>query len=134
MMKAIVDTNVFMSGIFWAGPPAKILQAWNEKKFEIVLSKEILEEYMRVGNVLARKYEGVNLDPFFELLVIRANIYDIPPWRKSVCRDPNDEMFISCAVATNTKIIISGDKDLLEISGHEGIQVLKPKNFMDTYL
>lgn len=41
-MKIVLDTNVFISGIFFSGPPAQILKAWKEQKIQIVLSKEIL--------------------------------------------------------------------------------------------
>lgn len=34
MTKLVLDTNVFVSEIFWSGPPAKILNAWHEKKIK----------------------------------------------------------------------------------------------------
>jgi predicted nucleic acid-binding protein len=37
-------------------------------------------------------------------------------------------------VASGSKVIISGDKHLLKISGYQGIQVLKPRAFVDQYL
>ena len=48
--------------------------------------------------------------------------------------DPNDDMFITCAIPARIEIIISGDLDLLEISGYQNIQVLKPRQFYDYYL
>ena len=33
-VKIILDTNVFISGIFWSGPPYQILKAWQQRKFE----------------------------------------------------------------------------------------------------
>ena len=48
-MKIVLDTNVFISGIFFSGPPSIILQAWRDSKIQIILSKEILEEYQRVA-------------------------------------------------------------------------------------
>jgi putative PIN family toxin of toxin-antitoxin system len=51
----VVDTNVFVSGIFWAGAPYQILNAWRQKEIQIVYSREILEEYIRVGHILEKK-------------------------------------------------------------------------------
>ena len=51
-----------------------------------------------------------------------------------VSEDPDDDMFISCALSCGCKIIVSGDKHLLKISGYENIEVLKPRMFIDTYL
>jgi putative PIN family toxin of toxin-antitoxin system len=44
-MRIILDTNVFVSGIFFTGPPYRILEAWRDRKIELVVSPEILEEY-----------------------------------------------------------------------------------------
>lgn len=60
-MKAVIDTNVFVSGVFWQGPPFKILEAWQSKKFTLVLSAEIFEEYQRILEDLSAKYPTVNI-------------------------------------------------------------------------
>jgi len=52
-MKIILDTNVFISGIFFSGPPSQILQAWKNKKLQIILSQDILDEYHRVAESLS---------------------------------------------------------------------------------
>jgi hypothetical protein len=41
-VRVVLDTNVFISGVFFAGPPAEILAAWGERRLEVVLSPEIL--------------------------------------------------------------------------------------------
>jgi len=48
MIRIVLDTNVFMSGIFWSGNPGKILDAWSNKKIILIFSKEIIDEYIRV--------------------------------------------------------------------------------------
>ena len=51
-MRVVLDTNVLMSGIFFAGPPATILEAWAEGELELLASVDILTEYRRVGSRL----------------------------------------------------------------------------------
>jgi putative PIN family toxin of toxin-antitoxin system len=46
-MKIVLDTNVFISGIFFGGPPSKILKLWRQSHIRIILTKEILQEYQR---------------------------------------------------------------------------------------
>jgi predicted nucleic acid-binding protein len=53
---------------------------------------------------------------------------------KLVCDNPDDDKFIVCAIAGNCAIIVSGDKHLLRVSGHKGITVLKPMEFVDSHL
>ena len=43
-MKVVLDTNVFVSGVFFGGPPLKILEAWRDGKVQLLLSPAILEE------------------------------------------------------------------------------------------
>lgn len=61
MMKIILDTNVFISGIFFSGPPSQILKAWQNKIFQMVLSKPILSEYQSVADALSYKHPKVDL-------------------------------------------------------------------------
>lgn len=74
-MKAVIDTNVLMSGAFWKGPPAKILDAYVKKKFEWIVSAEILEEYWRILGELSRKYPPpAEVIDFFQALSLTTTI------------------------------------------------------------
>ena len=48
-LKVVMDTNVFVSGAFFSGPPCQILKVWQGGDFELVVSQDILNEYRRVG-------------------------------------------------------------------------------------
>jgi len=133
-MRLVLDTNIFISGIFFSGPPYEILNAWRHRKVELVISPDILDEYRRVGERLAKLYPGVDLEPFLELLAIKARIVSAPPLDEPVCSDPDDDKFIACALASRTKLICSGDKALLKATGYRGITILRPKDFIDAYL
>ena len=133
-MKVVLDTNVFISGIFFSGSPAQILKAWKEQKIQIVLSKEILDEYQRVAGELSAKFPSVNIEPIIELLTIYGEVVETAGISVTVCEDPDDNMFLECAIASNSKIIVSGDNHLLKISGYQGIDVLKPREFIDNVL
>ena len=56
-MRVVLDTNVFISGIFFSGPPSRILKAWANQSFQIVLSQQILDEYQRVAVALSSKFQ-----------------------------------------------------------------------------
>jgi len=133
-MKIVLDTNVFISGIFFSGPPTIILQAWRDSKIKIILSEEILKEYQRVAEELSSKFSAVDIDRIIELLTIYGEVFETKDISVSVCEDPDDNKFIECAIASNSKLIVSGDKHLLNINGYQGISVLKPKDFIDNHL
>ena len=133
-MRIILDTNVFISGIFFSGPPFEILNSWKHSRLQIVLTKEILEEYQRVAKSLMDKFPTVDILPIIELLTIHSLFIDTEGISLSVCEDPDDDKFIECAIASKTEIIVSGDKHLLKVTGYQDINVLKPRDFVDSYL
>ena len=133
-MKIILDTNVFVSGIFFTGPPYRILEAWRDGTLQIVLSQEILDEYRRVGSELAVRYPTIDLNPILDLVSRNALMVPAAPLPDQVCEDPDDDKFIACALAAGCRVIVSGDKHLLKISGIQEVKVIKPREFVDTFL
>ncbi len=133
-MRTILDTNVFISGIFFAGPPSQILKAWENQSLQIVLSRQILDEYQRVAAALSSKFPSVDILPIIELVTIHGQFVDTQGFNISVCEDPDDDKFLECAAAGKCKTMISGDKHLLKLAEYEGITILSPRNFVDRYL
>ena len=133
-MRIVVDTNVFVSGVFFTGPPYEILNAWRHGRAQLVVSPEILAEYRRVGGELGAGFPEVDIGPIPDLLTVAADIVDAPPLPRQVCTDADDDKFLACAIASRTKIIASGDKALLRASGHRGIIVLRPREFIEKHL
>ena len=133
-MKIVLDTNVFVSGIFWSGPPSDILKAWQAKRLTLALSAEIWDEYTRVAEILSQKYPSVELLSILDLVAIYGEFYQAIPLPAPVSSDPDDDKFLACAMSAKTKLIVSGDSDLLDISGYSGIIVIKPRVFVDQHL
>jgi len=132
-MKIVLDTNVFISGVFFSGPPYQILKAWRDGKLQLIVSPEILEEYERVSDLLANQFPGVNLNPILELLTIKTELFSPAPLTKAVCDDPDDDKFIACALAGKANLIVSGDKHLLKVRNYRGIEIVRPRIFVDQY-
>ena len=133
-MRVIVDTNVFISGVFFSGPPHAILRAWRDKRLRLVVSPEILTEYQETGDELAVKFSDIDIDPWLELVAVTAKMVQAPPLPNQVCTDPDDDKFLACAIAGRTKYVTSGDKALRATSGYRGITVLTPRQFVDQHL
>ena len=133
-MRVILDTNVLVSGIFFSVPPFRILNACRNNKLQLVMSTDILAEYQRVAVVLGGKYPQIDLHPILDLLTVNSDIVAAPLLANPVCDDPDDDKFIACALASQTPLIVSDDKHLLDVDGYQGIQVLKPRPFVNSYL
>ncbi len=100
----------------------------------MVASQEILDEYHRVGEVLAEERPAIDLKPIFNFVLEHVTIYKPLALKEPICEDSDDDKFFACALASGSKIIISGDKHLLKVSGFQGIEVFKPRDFIDRYL
>lgn len=133
-MRVVIDTNVFVSGIFWKGPPARILEAWRDGGIEIVLSPAILEEYQRVGFELSQQFPLVDLSQIIEIVASSARIVPDVALPKAVCSDPDDDKFLAVAIAGGAKFIISGDKLLLRVQEYGDVQILTPSAFVKNHL
>lgn len=133
-MKVVLDTNVLISGAFFTGPPFYILRSCIQGDFQLVLSPEIIVEYRRVGEEFSRRRSNPEFEKLLSLLVAQALIVDAPALENPICRDPCDDKFIACALVVDADVIISGDKDLLSISGESTIRIMRPKEFVDRYI
>lgn len=133
-MRIVVDTNVPMSGIFFGGVPGRILAAWREGRFELAVSPDIADEYARVGERLAQRFAGVDVQVILDLIVRNAEVVPGTALPEPVCDDPDDDKFLACALAARADQIVSGDKKLLAVSGYEAVAVTTPREFSDRWL
>ncbi|HRU04465.1 MAG TPA: putative toxin-antitoxin system toxin component, PIN family [Candidatus Brocadiia bacterium] len=129
-MKVVVDTNVFLSGVFFSGPPAQVLRAWKNGTIELVVSPDILTEYRTAGEALEQARPGVALAPWVDLVAMLATVVAAPVLPRQVCDDPDDDKFIACAIASRDALICTGDKALLRVSGHGGVEIVTPRELM----
>ena len=95
-MRVVLDTNVFISGIFLTGPH-QILKAWRDGRVQIMGSPFILDEYHRVGAELALQLRDVDLKAFLDLLTVRAEIVLAPTLPPVIWDDPSDDKFLEAA-------------------------------------
>jgi putative PIN family toxin of toxin-antitoxin system len=133
-VRVVLDTNVFVSGVFFSGPPYQILKAWRDDRFRLVVSPDILKEYRRVGEILAKEHPSVDLEPALAYVTQNAILLSAPALPERVCEDPDDDKFIACALAAGNAIIVSGDRHLLKVSGVQNIEILTPREFVDRVL
>jgi len=126
----VIDTNVFVSS-FFGGNPRKIIEYWKSGQIVLCLSPPIVDEYVNVLRRMGLQDER----ELEELLSLFAHGFHTlftakTPKLKIVEKDPDDNKFIECAVALNSKYIITGDKALREIQNYMGIEIMGPKRFI----
>lgn len=133
-MRVVLDTNVLVSGILFTGPLHRVLLAWSEGRFELVFTSDIHEEYRRVAAELQQQFPRIDLAVALDLVLVNAHAFPPAALDSRVCADPDDDKFLACALASGAGTIVSGDKHLLDVTGYRGIEVLRPRAFVDRYL
>lgn len=125
-MRAVIDTNVFVSS-FFGGIPLKVIEYWFSGRLTLCVSKPILKEYFEV---LSRfEFEDDSLlyrlksafERNFNLLFV--NNPKEQPWIKE---DPADNKFIACAIALKAEYIVSGDAHLKKLKNIGRIKIVSP--------
>lgn len=133
-MRAVLDTNVVMSAIFFGGDPRSIVRAALSHRIELVATRAVINEYREIAARLQNAYPGVSYRR--PLAIIESALKMVRPVTLSgrVCRDPDDDAIVSCALGGRAKIICSGDEDLLALNGYRGLEIMKPREFKNRYL
>jgi hypothetical protein len=135
MIRAALDVNVLISALISpGGVPAQILGAWRAEGFAVVISEPILAEFRRVvAQPQLRNRHG--LTPFRAERLVRGlrQFALVTPGgleAHGVARDPDDDKLLACALEGGADYVVTGDKDMLELREHEGVQMVSPADFI----
>ncbi len=131
MLNAIVDTNVVVSGLLKGGASRQIYSAFKTGEFNLILSNIMFEEIMHVLG--RRKFQNlITPEERKELAYfLQAKASFVAPLDSiSICRDPEDNHILACAVEARADFIVTGDKDLLILNPFRGISILTPAKFL----
>ena len=133
MIRAVVDSNVFVSGLLIRDSvPDNVIDAWLRGQFELVVSTvtvDELEEVLarpRIRSRLSDRYDSIDL--IVRLRSLPSVVTDEVVVPQLV--DETDLKFIEVAVAGEADYIVSGDSDLLELVEVHGVQVVTPRRFL----
>lgn len=131
-MIAIVDTNVWISGALNKdGVPAKVIDAWLNSQFELMMSPDLLGEIQRVfmyPRILKSKsYDSDRIHRLLESVERTAHMIDAEVTQADfIVRDPKDRMILALARVGGADYIVSGDDDLHAVGSYAGAVVIYP--------
>jgi uncharacterized protein len=131
-MRVILDTNVLLSAFVWGGAPRQLLNLARGGQLDAFTSPALLDELARVlrepkfDRYLSNRQ--LNADELLRGLTRLVHVVFPLPLALPVCRDPDDDAVLACAVAARASIIVSGDNDLLSMESYEGIAILNARD------
>jgi uncharacterized protein len=131
-MRATLDTNVFVSALVFGGVLGQILDLHTDEAFTLCSSPAIMNELKQVL-VERFEWEEYDADTTLEAIFSRAEIVE-PTMSITASPDPDDNRILECAVASKSDSIVTGDDDLLRLNPFQGIQIVKPRDFLEMLL
>lgn len=131
--RAVLDSNVIVSGLGWSGAPARIVEAVLAGELVLVTSSPLLAELRRV--LAYPKLAKVIPDgPRLADLVEMSSVVVEPMDAFAVVEDESDNRILEAAVAASVDYIVSGDDHLLTLGIFQDIPILTPAEFVRTVL
>jgi len=131
-VRVVLDTNVVVSALLFTGISSKLVPLWQNDLITLLVSRGILEEYLRVLSYPKFKLsEGDIKGLIQEELLPYVEVVKSGRRLRVVGRDPSDDKFVECAVAGRARVIISGDKDLLSIGRYRKTLIQSPAQFLE---
>jgi uncharacterized protein len=131
-MRLILDTNILLSALLSPlGSPAKLLDAWERKRFTLVACDALIAE---VRDVAGRPFFWVRLRASAaELLAAGLRDFsffcrDLPvgPVAPEFTLDPKDRYLLALAEASQADFLVTGDKDLVSLKHHKSTRIITP--------
>jgi putative PIN family toxin of toxin-antitoxin system len=131
---SILDTNLLVSYLLTHRPPiATLIDEYLAREHLILLTgATLLEELDRVLRYprLQRYYTEEARTRFVALIAALSEVVELPDSVPRICRDPDDDWVITCAVAGQADVIVSGDRDLLALEQVGKIPILSAAQFL----
>jgi putative PIN family toxin of toxin-antitoxin system len=124
------SNNVVASAIFFGGRPRKLLEKLLLGELTAFVSPEIVEEYHGTIQRLQEKYPQKRVNVPLTQIVTSCRLIE-PKTVVRVCRDPDDDKFIACAVDSRSLYIVSGDRDLLAVGSYQDVEIVTVSDFFD---
>jgi uncharacterized protein len=121
-----------ISALLFSGTAARLVPLWQSRRITILISREILTEYLRVfaypkfqlSDQEIRPLIEEELLPFVETIRVRRRL-------AVVRRDPDDDKFLECAVAGRAQYLVTSDRDLRELDSFRGTTILSAGEFLE---
>ena len=135
MIRAVLDTNVIVSGIIKGNsPPGRILEALFQRHFIPVTTEPILAEIARVltyPKIRQRYHIGSEeVEHVLSALTLHSDFIHLPHFSWKLSRDPDDDLFVACAIEGGADYLVTGDQDLLTLKVFREIQLVTPETFL----
>jgi putative PIN family toxin of toxin-antitoxin system len=130
MKRVVLDTNIVISSAL-GGTLVLVLEKWDEKKFTVVVTTDVVSEYFEVLNRPKFNLKQETIDKITRY-IYQFSEFVVPEEQiRFIEDDPKDDKFLEAAIAGKVDFIVSGDNHLLALKEFRSIPILSGREFLD---
>lgn len=132
-IRVVLDTNFLVSGLAYPGSiPGRIVHIWRQGGLDVILSRYILDEMVRVLPRLSRiTLSAAEIRDLADSFLFLADIVDPSSQEDASLRDPNDQAVLATLQASKATYLITGDKDLRALAAR--YPIVTPAEFWERH-
>jgi putative PIN family toxin of toxin-antitoxin system len=134
---AVLDTNVVIAGLLWAGPPHSLLLRATERQDIVLATSPVLmselAETLALGRFRKRIADAATsveeLVAAYRDVTVIVTPREVP---RVIPDDVDDDHVIAAAVAARAQYVVTGDRThLLPVGTHGEIAIISPRQCLD---
>jgi putative PIN family toxin of toxin-antitoxin system len=133
MLTVVLDVNVIVSAVMSGrGTPRRILDAWRQRRFTVVMAEGIIAEVSAklLDPAIGGRLGVTSGDVQAVIALLRTEAEHAQPLdRPAVTGDPEDDYVLATAAQAHADYLVTGDKGLLRLGSHAGFRIISPRDF-----
>ncbi|MBJ7427740.1 MAG: putative toxin-antitoxin system toxin component, PIN family [Bacteroidia bacterium] len=128
--RIIIDTNLWISFLI-TKDFAKIDEILFSRHGILVFNQELLDEFLEVARrpKFRRFFSTTDIEELLETIDEYADFVKVQT-QIEICRDPKDNFLLSSSVDGNADYLLTGDKDLLELTKFGKTTIITISDFL----
>ena len=128
-MRVFLDTNVLVSAFGTRGVCADLFRLVADDH-ELVISEKVLEEFQRI---LPQQFDATREETRTAMAILQSfEIVKTPAHAPDIMvRDPDDALILAAAIEAKADVLVTGDKDLLDVAGKSPVRIVNPRGFFE---
>jgi len=123
IIRVVLDTNVLISALLFTGESSRVFQLWQDRKIIAELRAVLRYPKFNLADPEISDIIQSEILPYFDVIDLVQEI-------RNVCRDPQDDKFIACAISAGVDYLVTGDRDLADMKRYKNVRIITVGEFL----
>lgn len=133
-MIVVLDANTLasMAVARLGGTLGTILALWRQARFEVVLSRHVLDELTRALDdpYFSRRLSASDVSRYLDFVRSATRVIPLTVLVQGVATHPEDDLVLSTALSGQADYLVTGDNQLLKLGSYQTVLILSPRDFL----